>query len=444
MAMRPRAALAWRSLVMADQHRRLTDGIMHGIPSAGVSLRPAPRGERQSRPVAVERSELRLVWPAALFAAEARVLLQAGADDDSLAGLLAEAFHGDRGQLLLEQTAAAHPQPVLTELGDSPWGGVAATVSRVAYPHRMTAQLVEELACDASSLPRHAPRPLYRQRQQPTGVVVLSIRQCKDRFAALIAELTALGYFEDAFGSECSDSDEDPGGQGQRQLAERLDLRDSPLWPLHTWSNGTFGPSGVHEAWPTEVFFDVVEALDELVARPRRRSWHSYHREWDYSDYSRPAGQAVYRWRVNDLLDRSQAPLRLAETGEDAGLLVHAAGDDRDRLVQLALAGQAGTDRDEVQHAVALFRSRTGTRQDKRSAVVALARLLEHRRRLIKAELLSKDEGALFDIANNFDLRHSNASQRPDYDDAYLDWLFWWYLATVELAGRLAARPAAP
>ena len=35
----------------------------------------------------------------------------------------------------------------------------------------------------------------------------------------------------------------------------------------------------------------------------------------------------------------------------------------------------------------------------KRSAVVALGRILEDRRTLLKAELLSKDEGALFHIA---------------------------------------------
>jgi hypothetical protein len=72
--------------------------------------------------------------------------------------------------------------------------------------------------------------------------------------------------------------------------------------------------------------------------------------------------------------------------------------------------------------------------EERRSAVITLAGLLEERRDLLRAELLTKDEGALFQIANAFAIRHQRADQRGDYDSAFLDWLFWWYLGTVELA----------
>ncbi|MDX2837343.1 hypothetical protein PV463_43365, partial [Streptomyces scabiei] len=77
--------------------------------------------------------------------------------------------------------------------------------------------------------------------------------------------------------------------------------------------------------------------------------------------------------------------------------------------------------------------------ESKRSAIFNLARILEERRALIKEHLHKKDEGALFQIANSFDLRHSNAGQQREYDEAFLDWIFWWYLATVELTNRLIA-----
>jgi hypothetical protein len=60
----------------------------------------------------------------------------------------------------------------------------------------------------------------------------------------------------------------------------------------------------------------------------------------------------------------------------------------------------------------------------------------------LKAELLTKDEGALFTIANQFAVRHQRANQRGDYDSAFLDWLFWWYLDTVQLTDQLLARQA--
>ena len=95
---------------------------------------------------------------------------------------------------------------------------------------------------------------------------------------------------------------------------------------------------------------------------------------------------------------------------------------------------------DEVGHAVALFRSRDADIASKRSAIVALAGVLENRRELIKTSLLRKDEGALFELANEFDLRHRKPDQRGDYDEAFLDWIFYWYLATVELTDRVLAR----
>jgi hypothetical protein len=58
---------------------------------------------------------------------------------------------------------------------------------------------------------------------------------------------------------------------------------------------------------------------------------------------------------------------------------------------------------------------------------------LEERRGLLKAEVLTKDEGARFQIANGFAIRHQLADQRGDYDRAVLDWLFGGYLGTVEL-----------
>jgi RNA-directed DNA polymerase len=88
-----------------------------------------------------------------------------------------------------------------------------------------------------------------------------------------------------------------------------------------------------------------------------------------------------------------------------------------------------------VLHALDLYAR--GTREDIRSAVRELAVILEERRQLIKQELISSDEGALFNIANNFDVRHRNTDQKSDYRLEFLDWIFWWYLHTVDLTERI-------
>ncbi len=389
----------------------------------------------------VERSELQLVWPPALFAAEARALLAAVADDDALGGLLAEAFHGGRGEQLLRQVADSQ-LPVPVPPVDSPWSSVTESLVRSAFSRRATARLVGELATAAADLPRYVFRPLFRERQQLTVAAALSVAETKDRFVQLVTELLGLGYFEDAFGSECGDSHDTPNIQGQQALADRLDLHDVALWPLGTWSEGTAVLSGVHREWIDEVFFEVMEALHEVVARPRQRSWHGFHNEWDYSDYSRPVGQAVYRRRVNALLDRSDVPLRLAEDGKDVGLLVTSAGDARNDLVDRVLRTPDPTVRDLVVHAVSQFRSRDATTLAKHGATKHLADVLELRRGLLKRELFSGDEADLFQIANRFQIRHRSEQQKGDYNPAFLDWVFWWYLGTIELTNKLLEQQA--
>jgi hypothetical protein len=93
-----------------------------------------------------------------------------------------------------------------------------------------------------------------------------------------------------------------------------------------------------------------------------------------------------------------------------------------------------------VSHAIALFRARSATEHDKRSAVVALPDVVEVRRGLIETASASKHEGALLPIANQFAIRHQGGHQQGVDDPMFLDRLFWSHLATVELTDRLVAR----
>lgn len=95
---------------------------------------------------------------------------------------------------------------------------------------------------------------------------------------------------------------------------------------------------------------------------------------------------------------------------------------------------------DPVARAVHLFRDRHADRLQKRTACVLLAGELERLRPLVKEHLLGKDEGMLFTLANQYAVRHQNADQRDDYADECLDWVFWTFLATVDLVRWLAER----
>jgi len=190
--------------------------------------------------------------------------------------------------------------------------------------------------------------------------------------------------------------------------------------------------------WSESDLCDFIEVFHDLAARPTRGWIHGFAGcGFHPTRYSRKSGQALYRWRVNALLETTTLELRLAEDGEDIGQMIRAPSVDGGRITHDAVESSFGEHALEVSHAVALFRSRTSSRSDQRSAIVALAGVLEQRRQLLASELLSKDEGALFEIANKFDLRHRNDNQRTDYDGAFLEWIFYWYLATVHLTNRI-------
>lgn len=54
--------------------------------------------------------------------------------------------------------------------------------------------------------------------------------------------------------------------------------------------------------------------------------------------------------------------------------------------------------------------------------------------------LISGDEGMIFQLANKFDIRHRDGKQFDDYGDEFMDWIFWIYLSTIELTNKVLER----
>jgi hypothetical protein len=352
-----------------------------------------------------------LAWPKDLFLDEAQVLLWDRTDGPWIG----------RAEFLLEE-AFTGPAPRDALRDDSLPGAWDAGPRGV----------IEALMEQADQLRQAAePRPYWSQRRGGT-VPPMGVEAVMDAFVRLVGDLAYRGYFERVFPSGCVDDRgfyaPDPSGELQNRLGQ------PDLWPLQT----------SRSRWDQDLFFDLVEVLHDLVARPRSRSFHDYGGcGWHYSNFALEPGRRLYRWEVNRLLSRSTLAFRLAEEGEDVGRLVAVTDDARAQLVA-SVAQRSNATADRVRHALALVRARGASEHDKRSAIVTLAGVLEERRELLKQRLSRKDEAALFQIANQFALRHQRANQLADYDVAFLDWVFWWYLATVELSDRLLGRTEAP
>lgn len=273
-------------------------------------------------------------------------------------------------------------------------------------------------------------RPLWSERQgrgpksEPLGLDRLK-RLCFDDIDALWAR----DYFQQAFGYYCVDRDEVAGEVANPHAHfYRLTGRDG-VWPY-----GEYG----HE-YDLDTLIEVVEALHDLVSKPLRGNFHSFNDcGWHYEVFDPEAGRLEFREQLNETLRLAVPSLQLTTEGEV--VLLHS--EELERLLDAPLP--AGAQEEAITSKMAdarrLFRSRHSDEGDRRRAVRELVDVLEAIRPDVKAELLSGDERDLFNIANNFAIRHNDATQKRDYDELWLGYLFQRFLADIHLVLRLRER----
>ena len=357
-----------------------------------------------------------LRWPAEIFAAEASAVASKFNVNEFMNAselLFAEAFSGP------------HPTRELHERGP---GGRAWTDDE----YNASKAFVIGLANGTDDFPTERRRYwIERNREQSIDGFELSLAQLTEQWLQIVNDFDANGYFDQVVPSACADGANDR--ERNLEMSDRLSDRAGIqiVWPIDMPEE--FGV-------PDELFFTMVEVMHDCVARPRQRRYHEHGDDWHYFDFDIEPGQALYRWRINQLFARTNLDLRLADEGDDIGFLIHSTDASRTDLISRVLASTTASATDPVARAVSKFRSRSANRLDKKEACRDLAHELEPIRSQIKVDLLSADEGMLFQIANQFAIRHNRADQHDEYVDHYLDWLFWTYLATIELMRRLAAR----
>ncbi|MET7714833.1 hypothetical protein [Streptomyces sp. NPDC005407] len=372
--------------------------------------------------MSLDLSNYELLWPTTLFTSEGdRIVRSTGASwEDRAIWLMTEALAGTTAVADFEEVPQ-HKGPA-----DDPW----ATAAEWGSPKKAEMDKGDwfaELIRRASGL-RHAaePRPYWPQRSgKGLSHDGTTARDTRRDFARLVSEFADNGYLVEVFGEECVD-DPNELPNASEIIDRRLGIPG--MWPL------------APETWDEDTFYGLIEVFHDLVSRPRMRRFHSYGScGWHHSEFHNGPARILYRWKINELLHSAGVEYELAAEGEDLGRLVAVTDDARRQLVHRALDDSPPDITVRIRHAIALFRARDTSTEGKRSAIVTLAGILEERRALIKERIGKPDEGALFEIANRYDLRHRRADQRGDYDELFLDWIYWWYLATVELTNRLIA-----
>lgn len=256
-------------------------------------------------------------------------------------------------------------------------------------------------------------------------------------FRASFERLWEEGFFQEWFGYSCVDAGDINGRAGNDVgLFVFRRLRVADLWPVWTKLDG----------YSEDDLFDMIEFLHDHVSKGVDGHYHQFNDcGWHYTTFDSQIGRETFRAEMNDILADYGHGFELSDTGEILTL-------PDDGFAPMLSATIPHTDhtnvRDRVEAAKLKYRRRTLA--ERKDAIRDLADVLEFIRAEAKLVLTSKDESDLFQLANNFGIRHHRKDQKTDYDSSiWLSWMFYYYLATIHACLRLiekslASKPSSP
>jgi len=240
-------------------------------------------------------------------------------------------------------------------------------------------------------------------------------------FSEIYDELRSDGYFDEYFGGYCIDAGHMDGIIASPERDILLKVRKKYLWPIKdNFCN-----------YNEDDLFDIIEYLFTTVSKPIDGTLHSYNQcgmHWE--TFSKNEGEKVFFDKINALLNLYKEPFELSQSGE---ILRRP-----EKGFELILQADTPTDdqniRTRIDSAIAKYRRHGSTLDDRRQAVRDLADVLEYLRPQMDGVIHKKDESDLFNIANNFSIRHHNKQQKADYDaNLWLSWMFYINLSTIHL-----------
>lgn len=248
-------------------------------------------------------------------------------------------------------------------------------------------------------------------------------------FGSVYDDFIGRQYFDEAFGYDCVDMDYVPGTLGPDIEGQMFrNLRKAGLWPV----------AEKLSSYGEDDLFDVVEFLHDHVSKPTGGRLHQFAGcGWHYDTFDRQTGRSEFRSEINRLLCDYGRGYELSKDGEIHELPPEGLGD----LLEEELPEYDSENvESRVKAAIRRFRDRHSSLDDRREAVRELADVLEFLRPNLEGVITSKDEGDLFNLANNFGIRHHKLAQKTDYDKpVWYTWMFNYYLATIHAVLRLIA-----
>lgn len=247
------------------------------------------------------------------------------------------------------------------------------------------------------------------------------LEQIKDLFLRCFTNMKKEGYFDEKFGFYCVDSGFNEGQIKDVEFDMLIKIRKNNLWPIDEKCL----------KYSEDDLLDVIEFLYFNVSKPIEGTYHGWGEcgmHWE--TFNKVDGQEEYRSKINEIFALYKKPFELNKSG----MVLEAPEIGFDSIFEASLPTDSADILSRINAAVLSFRRHGSTLDDRRQAVRDLADVLEYLKPEAELLISRKDEKDLFNIANNFGIRHHNDKQKTNYDAGlWLSWMFYFYLATIHL-----------
>jgi len=259
-----------------------------------------------------------------------------------------------------------------------------------------------------------------RTGKNPDGKV-LSLEVANRLIRDIYLDLVRQGFFDEYFGFHCVDLDFIPGKLGYDTEARVFKaLKKDNLYPF----------KDKFLEYSEDDLFDVIEYLFDNVSKPISGDYHNWNDcGMHWKEFDKNEGEKIFCNYINEILIDYSDSYQLSNNGEI--LLVGEEGLKEIFNAKIETDDPENIDK-KIHSAIRKFRYHRSSIDERRNAVRELFDVLEYLKSRTKDILFKKDESDLFNIANNFGIRHHNSKQKTNYDEViWLSWMFYFCLSTI-------------
>lgn len=257
--------------------------------------------------------------------------------------------------------------------------------------------------------------------------IKLSLKDLNEVFLTIVSEFADEQFFYDFYGYEDNFRNWTPGKAGRNfeayclsQIGRRI---KDPFYQTTA-------------KYSEEEIFNLIELLHEHICLKSQIAFRKF--EYDTLEEVVEYSKQTFRDRINMQIHYYSIGWEL--TGE--GYIREMISNELQELVNnTSIYGDENNVDSRIRGAIKQFLKYGAKELDKKGALIEIGGALEYIRKELEDVIPKEEVNDIFNLLNNFDLRHNNTLKKNGYDTAiYYPWMFYIFISTFDAFVKMRQR----